>query len=184
MVKKSQPVTLATRQRGVVLIISLIMLLIMTLIGLASMQSTTLEEKMAGNYRDLNIAFQAAESTLRDGETWISQLATEPLLAVNGCTTGCDVWDINTLLPTTSSSSYVDGDLWGNALAKTTTKTIPGVAHSPEYFIEFQQYKRDRLNLGQQGDDSVRIYYGVVAQGVGGRDTTSTVLQSSYARRF
>jgi type IV pilus assembly protein PilX len=181
---KNLPVPLAAGQKGAVLVVSLIMLLIMTLIGLSSMQSTTLEEKMAGNYRDQNIAFQAAESTLREGEGWIAALTEEPLLSVADCSANCDVWDVNTLLSALSASSYMDETLWGDPLARTATNTIPGVAASPEFFIEFQQYKRDSLNLGQQGDMSVRIYYGVVAKGVGGRDSTQAVLQSSYTRRF
>ena len=56
------------QQSGAVLIISLIILLLLTLIGSSSIQTSSLEEKMAGNLRDRNIAFQAAESALRDAE--------------------------------------------------------------------------------------------------------------------
>jgi type IV pilus assembly protein PilX len=56
------------RQHGTVLIIALILLVLMTLIGVTSMQTTTLEEKMAGNSRDRTVALQAAESALRQGE--------------------------------------------------------------------------------------------------------------------
>lgn len=59
---------LANRQQGVVLVISLIMLLLMTIIGTTGMQATSLEEKMAGNMRDRNLAFQAAEAALKEGE--------------------------------------------------------------------------------------------------------------------
>ena len=55
-------------QSGAVLPISLIMLLLLTLIGVTGSQMTGLEEKMAGNMRDRNIAFQAAEAALRDAE--------------------------------------------------------------------------------------------------------------------
>ncbi len=58
----------ARHQSGAVLIISLIMLLLLTLIGVTASQVTTLEEKMAGNMRDKNLAFQAAESALREAE--------------------------------------------------------------------------------------------------------------------
>lgn len=60
-------------QSGAVLIISLIMLLLMTIIGISSTQSTGLEEKMAGNTRDKNLAFQAAESALKVAEARINQ---------------------------------------------------------------------------------------------------------------
>ncbi len=56
------------QQSGAVLFISLIMLLLLTIIGATGTQVTSLEEKMAGNMRDRNLAFQAAESALRAGE--------------------------------------------------------------------------------------------------------------------
>ena len=59
-------------QSGAVLIISLIMLLLLTLIGLSGSQVTALEEKMAGNMRDKNLAFQAAESALRAVEATLN----------------------------------------------------------------------------------------------------------------
>src|SRR3546814_12468600 len=55
-------------QNGSALIISLVFLLILTMIGIASIQDSTLQERMAGNERDKNLAFQAAEAALRVGE--------------------------------------------------------------------------------------------------------------------
>lgn len=57
------------RQTGATLAISLVLLTIATLVGIVAMQGTTLQEKMAGNLRDSNLAFQAAESALAAGET-------------------------------------------------------------------------------------------------------------------
>jgi type IV pilus assembly protein PilX len=70
--------SIASNQSGAVLIVSLIMLLLLTLIGASSMQTTSLEEKMAGNLRDRNLAFQAAESALRDAEQDIRGIGTTP----------------------------------------------------------------------------------------------------------
>lgn len=56
------------RQTGSALITGLIILLLMMIIGTAGMRTTIMEERMAGNSRDLNNAFQAAESGLLDGE--------------------------------------------------------------------------------------------------------------------
>lgn len=55
-------------QRGVSLIVVLILLLIMTLLGLAVLRGTLLEERMAGNLYDRSLSFQAAEAALRAGE--------------------------------------------------------------------------------------------------------------------
>lgn len=60
--------SIATRQSGVVLVISLIMLLALTLIGVTSSSVTGLETKMAANSKDKNLAFQAAEAALRAAE--------------------------------------------------------------------------------------------------------------------
>jgi len=56
------------QQSGSALIISLVFLLLLTVLGLSSMQSSTLQEKMAGNAAEKNRAFQLAEAALRAGE--------------------------------------------------------------------------------------------------------------------
>jgi type IV pilus assembly protein PilX len=48
------------------------MLLLLTLIGLTGMRVSTLEEKMAGNTKEMNLSFQAAETVLRGVERKIS----------------------------------------------------------------------------------------------------------------
>ncbi|MDO9612492.1 MAG: PilX N-terminal domain-containing pilus assembly protein [Serpentinimonas sp.] len=72
------------RERGVVLLVALVMLLLVTVLGLASVRMLTLEERMAANSFDRNLAFQAAETALREGEA----LAELQLLAANGPNAG------------------------------------------------------------------------------------------------
>lgn len=55
-------------QRGMVLIISLVFLLLLTLLATSSMQNATLQEKMAGSLTLRNASFQTAETVLRAGE--------------------------------------------------------------------------------------------------------------------
>lgn len=62
---------LPATQRGAVLIVTLVMLLLLTLLALGSMRGTTLEERMAGNLRDESQAFQAAEMGQRVAEAWV-----------------------------------------------------------------------------------------------------------------
>jgi type IV pilus assembly protein PilX len=52
-------------QRGVTLIITLVMLVLITLVGVASIRNSTMDEKMAGNSRDRDKAFQAAEAAVQ-----------------------------------------------------------------------------------------------------------------------
>jgi len=52
------------KQKGAALIISLIVLLVLTLIGVAGMNTSVMQERMAVNSQNSNRAFQAAESTV------------------------------------------------------------------------------------------------------------------------
>jgi type IV pilus assembly protein PilX len=65
------------RQAGSAMIVALIFLLLMTLIGTAAMRGSTMQERMAGNTRDWNLAFQSAEAALREAEEF---LLTTPVL--------------------------------------------------------------------------------------------------------
>lgn len=110
-------------QQGAILIVALIMLLLVTIIGLASIRGTSLQERMAGNLKDQEQALQAAEAALRKGEAAVTA-----------------AFDANTLssLPATKTSY---GSLEGVAkspsytltpLATLTTSTEAGVATSDQ----------------------------------------------------
>ncbi|MBW8368679.1 MAG: protein PilX [Arenimonas sp.] len=76
------------KQRGIALYIALIILLILTLLGLVAVQITTMQERMAGNYRTVNLAFQNAESRVRDSELEIGRTVTAgtaPIMTDNTC---------------------------------------------------------------------------------------------------
>jgi type IV pilus assembly protein PilX len=66
-----RPVHVQQHQRGAVLIISLLFLVILTMLGVTAMTSTTFEERMAGNTRDTAVALNAAEAALRDARSEI-----------------------------------------------------------------------------------------------------------------
>lgn len=51
-------------QHGAVLITALVMLVILTMLGLSSMSTNTMEERMSANSQEINRAFQTAESGL------------------------------------------------------------------------------------------------------------------------
>lgn len=67
------------QQQGAVLVVSLMVLLVLTLIGVSSMSSSIMEEKMAANSQIATTTFQKAESSIR--ETFYSQ-SRNPALAV------------------------------------------------------------------------------------------------------
>jgi type IV pilus assembly protein PilX len=60
-------------QRGAVLYVVLIMLVLMALLGIAGMQVTSMQERMAANYLRSNVAFQNAEADARQTEKSIEK---------------------------------------------------------------------------------------------------------------
>jgi type IV pilus assembly protein PilX len=86
------------RQRGVALIVALILLVVMTLVGLAGMRTVTLQEKMTASTFDRSLSFQAAESALREAEALVEAATVHPVPAAispSSCTTG-PCWELTT----------------------------------------------------------------------------------------
>lgn len=54
-----------SRQRGISLVVVLILLIVTSLLGVVVMRSAAMQERMSANLRDRSLAFEAAESTLR-----------------------------------------------------------------------------------------------------------------------
>lgn len=71
------------RQRGATLVTVLILLVVMTLLGLAGVRTTVLQERMTAGTFDRNLAFQAAEAALVQGEEYAK---TRPTAPASGCT--------------------------------------------------------------------------------------------------
>lgn len=180
------------RQSGVVLVISLIMLLLLTLIGVTSMRVTGLEEKMAGNSKDKNVAFQAAEVSLRDSEAWIANQVAEPEANATGSNS---IWTLNSpnLDPNLNDVTNWwqdparDQAWWqGNAIAFSASPPplLATVTTSPYSIIELKQYVSDTLVLGTTNAQGGLTYYQVTARGTGGSDLSKVLLQSTTIRRY
>ena len=77
------------RQAGVSLVVSMIFILILAFLGLAAMRNSTLQERMANNMRDRNVALQAAELVLRDAERDLSSFKADGVTFCAGGASGC-----------------------------------------------------------------------------------------------
>ncbi|MBU0525302.1 MULTISPECIES: PilX N-terminal domain-containing pilus assembly protein [Pseudomonas] len=85
-------------QRGMALLVSLVFLLLLTLIGLSSMQNATLQEKMAGSVSLRNQSFQGAEAALRVGESAV-QLDSYSLPVCSQCAPPSDALTVTAAGP-------------------------------------------------------------------------------------
>lgn len=168
-------------QRGSVLIVSLLMLLVLTIIGITAMSTSTLEEKMAGNSRDQNLAFQATEAALRDAEAYVEGIAA--VTAFNG--TGGLYHITNAPAP----DIYSNATWTGSASIVYRGSAVPGVKTQPRYIVEF-------ISTTGKTNPELESCYGcstgegtvtnvrVTARGTGGSDTATVMLQEYYGKRF
>lgn len=168
----------AARQRGAALIISLMILIVMTLIGLTGMSTSSLEEKMAGNSRDKALAFQAAEIALREAEDYYEDTIVSIGSAFDGSNTG--------LYPADSDPDAFDPATWANS--RSYSGTVDGVAEQPAYIIELLgevSSETDDINITGYGESSGAgdlVAARITARGVGGTDDAVVYLQTTYGK--
>lgn len=78
------------QQSGAVLLVALVALLALTLLGMAAIDSSGLQMKMANNHRERLIAMQAAEAGLRAGEEYVENLRFTPEMIANEFSDDCE----------------------------------------------------------------------------------------------
>lgn len=154
------------------------MLLVLSLISVTALRVTRLEERMAGNNQDRNLAFQAAEAALREGEAFLQNPA---LPAFNG---------------TNGLYRYLDGSppapsAFSAGNSRSYVQPLPGVAEQPRYIIEQMPpgpSASESLVIGVTYGAPTRIVYRITAVGYGGSaaengtPTTRVTLQTSFKR--
>ncbi len=173
-----------SRQSGAILVVSLLLLLVMTLLGLAAMQTTGMEERMAGNTRNINLAFQGAEAGLRDAEDRIRVMVTRP----DSCSAlPCTVWQRNVIDGMLATPIRDRDKAWwvatGQEYGVAGTKQVADVTIDPLSVTEELGFIPDSLTTGH-GPPEGRDFYRVSAHSFGGNETARAVLETTYTRRF
>jgi type IV pilus assembly protein PilX len=167
------------KQSGAVLIIAMVTLLILTILGVAVMESSVIEERMAGNYMDRNRAFQAAELALRDAEQWVGSQPSAPIAGASA------VYVFGGPVPAAPSwwaDAAVDDAWWtANGTAADSSAALEGVPAQPRYIIEEYNAVCDTL-VDPNSSDCIFVYR-VTAMAWSGRNTT-VMLQSLFSKRF
>ncbi len=178
----------ASRQRGVALIVSLIILVTLTLLGLTAIQRTTTDLTMAGNQRETGLMFQAAEVGLASAENSIetstSNADFDDGVAAN---LAAGRFTVDAEDPTYNSPDYFDGLTWLNS--STTAATSLGTKEQPRFLVEYlgdrQQNALAAINIGgygtQQTGDIVSIYR-ATSRGIGLAGNAVRYVQSYYGK--
>jgi type IV pilus assembly protein PilX len=178
-VKHPAIASMQKKQSGAALIVSLILLSVLTILAVSASQSTRMQERMAGNARNVDIAFQAAEAGARNGERYLAGLTSVP----DACSTApCPVLKI-AVLPLDMSDQ---NDTWWTTNGReygTASQELTGPVEDPRYVIEEIGRVPDDLTAGG-GPPSERIFYRATARAKGGTAEAITVVQTTYTRRF
>ena len=169
---------LRSNQRGVALFISLVLLLVLTIIGVSSVQSTSLEVRMARNAHDGALAFQAAESALRQAEDALETIGLNPASFTSQGTNG--LWSI---APFGDAPRWSDDTVWSGSTSAVVSDAIVGVSEQPRYIIEFVS-TIERVENASSIDEQpvIRTFniFRITARGVGGSGNARVLLQSSF----
>ncbi len=166
------------RERGAAMVIALVMLLVLTLLATASARMTLMEERMTGNTQDRNVAFQAAEASLRAGEL----LAQQPVLpAFDNNTSGIYEATLPGVDPLWTTVSW---DVAADVLIYDELDDAPGTLSeaSASYIVEQLPpvpEPGETLKLKEIEDGT---YYRVTSRGVGVSGNATVTLQSTFKR--
>jgi type IV pilus assembly protein PilX len=162
---------------------ALVILLLLTIIGVAAMNTSTLQEKMAGNARDKNLSFQAAETALRTGEDLIGgSVNINSVVAVSTITN--DGLHKPAVPPTAPVWISID---WISGSDLKPLSGLGGVYSQPKYIIEDLGEIPDTsgsLGMPETYKSKGKNLFRITARGVGGTEFATSMVQSTYEKRF
>ncbi len=154
-----------TRQRGVTMVMALVFLLVLTALGAWAAVNNTLQERMAGNTRNRDLAFQAAEAALKEAENTLTTWRTQPFDGSNG------------LLAYTATEANDQGH-WRNDAQWTSyrsaTVTLNQVATAPRYVVQRLPNTENPTSPGVFNVENYRI----TARATGGDSSAMVIVQS------
>ncbi len=190
------------RQRGVTLVIVLMLLVIVTLLGVGAARIALLGERSTRNERDYQVAWQSAEAALMDAQFDIRgpnadaaqrvALFTPDDISkfVPGCNTAADfrglcwpsegkpVWaQVDFLNESANAPTVAYGTFTGRAFDAGGLGVKP--ARLPRYMIEVV---RDQTPMGSASTGAKPIMYRITAMGFGPREDVQVVLQIAFKK--
>ena len=182
----------AGSQRGLSLVTTLMFTVAALVLGVSVMGVNVMQERIIGNTKDRDFAFQAAEAALRDAEQDIAANVKSDTAFTDTCASGlCTAPTLRSPIPVTGAwpVDQQPGFDWGSVRTYgqfTAATPLPGVAQAPAYVIE------KIGNLGTPSGESMAIGtaattagvgYRITTRAFGARSETKVYLQSIYATR-
>ena len=177
------------QQQGSILVVSLLILVVLTMIGVSSMSSSSLQERMSGNFRDREIAFQSAEAAVSYAESYVrDHINTANLGNANGYYTEGNG-------PTAQNAFTGNGssitNWWTGTDSQVLSTSIPEVRTAPRFTIEVRGEvgveEGTDINIGAYGESTGGgkiTAFRITARGTGKSDNTVVIIQSNYGKRL
>lgn len=194
-------------QRGAVLVVGLIILVVMVMLGISGMRTSMLQEVMAGHTKDANSSFQAAEAAMQAALTYLASLRVAPVLKRKGdavAWTGHPIWSACEVQDTTGTtgtfdpcttlstvianwSLYPSNDvtaLAGQAMNALGGAALPTVstANQPHFVIESRYVPP--LDFEEAARRKGFHYYTVASVGLDYSTNARTILQTTITKQF
>lgn len=190
------------KQQGSVIIISLIMMLLLTIIGLTGVRMSNLEEGMSGSFRDHHLAFQAAEAALSEAEAFVENTTFSTTNFQSGCTgsqcftstcTAGLCFDGSFPSSGAPASSCTPGltnpweswTLWDNSGKVISATALTGTSSAAKYIIEFRCFM---VKDDTKSNASTSIFaewafsFRITALARGGTADSLVMLQSTFKK--
>jgi type IV pilus assembly protein PilX len=175
-------------QRGMVLITTLLLLIIVTILAIGMFRSFGLDEKIAGNTREKQRALNAAETAEQYAEYWLANgsnngtiTCTGPATAIPSSANPIGQVCSNTLPTVVPNVAQVPWLIGGVNVGVTYTPSAPtamniAVSGAGNYYAA-PQYYISYLGISANG---LQSYYQIDAVGWGGSPDTAAVVESTY----
>lgn len=161
----------AVRQRGVALVVAMVLLIVITLVGLAAMRGTIMQQKMAANLYDRQIAFQNAEAALRAAAAMVPS---NPALIARNCQSP----SVTCLANPFADSGLPSGAIHSVSVGAGTGQYTAGnnAVGQPQFVVESMGNWTDPTtstgfnktanshNYGAQGKSTTALFYRITAR--------------------
>jgi len=172
--------------RGMVLVTALLMLVVVTILGLAMFRSFGLDEKIAGNLREKQRALSAAETAEQYAEYWLTGGGGSANAPLTTCTAPAPA-SAPTICtnPIASATLIPAGGGWlasGNPVGvpytpQVTTTNLMNVQTTP---VQGSYYAPPQFYVQWLGTTANGTVYQIDAQGFGSNADTVAVVESTY----
>lgn len=182
-----------SKQKGALMVVVLIMLVIISMLGMSTIGTSSLEMQMSNNSRDQQASFEAAEYTLSWVENEIQTSSfTNANLTNSNCGSICfddtcsggycfrgddaDSWN-QCEIDDSNPDPYTEESLWTDS-TKHMTLAIPNTTITAKYIIEFRCYTALDPTLEMDVTNFTRVYR-INAYTVGQSGRARTMLRST-----